>query len=76
MEFYTKKMYPLFVANHGNWDIYCDLDGRCAAIPTAAAKAGGCRASHYGDLNHVSMTMGKPAAAAGRAAITRAVGNE
>lgn len=55
---YNRDNFPIFVCNHGNWDIYADAAGYCAAIPTHRAAADGCRASHFGDHNYVKVTLG------------------
>jgi hypothetical protein len=56
---YTRKNFPEFVANHGNWDIYMNPETQhCAAIPTDKAAAEGCRATHFGDREYVKATLG------------------
>lgn len=55
---YSKGNYPYFVCHHGNWDIYSNDRGYCASIPTEAAAANGCRASHFGDAGYVKATLG------------------
>lgn len=55
---YNTTNFPIFICNHGNWDIYRNADGYCAAIPTQKAAANGCRASHFGDANYVRVTLG------------------
>ena len=60
---YNKAAFPHFVVNHGNWDIYSDERGYCAAIPTDEAAAKGCKASHFGDMNYVRVTLAKELAA-------------
>lgn len=55
---YNKNNFPIFVCNHGNWDIYRNADGYCAAIPTPAKEADGCKATHFGDANYVRVTLG------------------
>jgi len=54
---YTIENYPRFIANHGNWDIYANDNGHCAAIPTKNAAADGCRPSYFGNLNYVKVTL-------------------
>ena len=44
--FYNKQNFPNFVCQNGNWDIYCNQQGECAAL----SKAEGCRSTHFGDL--------------------------
>ncbi|MGF6440092.1 hypothetical protein [Paraburkholderia youngii] len=48
-DFYNTKSFPTLICNHGNWDIYTNARGWCAAIPTRAGSDGGCKASHFGD---------------------------
>lgn len=59
-EYYNRDVFPHFIANNGNWDYYARDDGYCAAIPTEAAARIGCKASHMGDLKHVSRVLGRP----------------
>lgn len=54
---YNKQNYPLFVMNHGSWDIYVNAKGACAAIPTEEAALEGCSASHFGDMAYVRATL-------------------
>lgn len=56
--FYNHDNFPRFVCNHGNWDIYANDKGHCAAIPTDKAAADGCLASHFGDAGYVRCTLG------------------
>ena len=44
--FYNKQNFPIFVCRYGNWDIYCNQQGECAAL----AKVEGCRSTHFVDL--------------------------
>ena len=55
---WNRENYPTFVCHHGNWDIYRNAAGHCAAIPTEEAAAAGCRASYFGDLAYVRVTLG------------------
>ena len=48
-EYYNTTNFPILVAHHGNWDIYRNDKGWCAAIPVVE----GCRASHFGDMNYL-----------------------
>jgi hypothetical protein len=57
---YNRTNYPVFVVNHGNWDIMDDGAGHCAAIPTDEARANGCKATHFGDRKYVRATLGVP----------------
>lgn len=57
-DYYTTINFPRFICHHGNWDIYANASGYCAAIPTAEAAANGCRATHFGDMNYVRATLG------------------
>lgn len=54
---YNKTNYPIFVANNGNWDIYRNRSGYCAAIPTDRGAAMGCIATHFGDAKYASMML-------------------
>lgn len=55
---YNTTNVPIFVCNHGNWNIYRNAKGYCAAIPTPAALANGCNATHFGDAKYVRATIG------------------
>lgn len=58
-EFYNHENFPEFVTNDGNWDICMNPETqRCAAIPTAKAVEGGCKATHFGDRKYVKITLG------------------
>jgi hypothetical protein len=61
---YNKAAFPKFVCAHGNWDIYANANGYCAAIPSVQGEAAGCSASHFGDMAYVKMTLAKELAAA------------
>lgn len=50
---YNTIHYPTLIAHHGNWDIYTNAKGFCAAIPTPEAKALGCKSSHFGDMTYL-----------------------
>ena len=56
-EYYNLRNFPIFVVNHGNWDIYANEAGYCAAIPTREMEARGCKASHFGDMDYVRVTL-------------------
>jgi hypothetical protein len=56
-DYYNTDNFPTFVCHHGNWDIYARADGYCAAIPTIAAAAKGCVATHFGDRDYVRVTL-------------------
>jgi hypothetical protein len=56
--YYNRKNFPRLITNHGNWDICANADGYCAAIPTDAALAIGCKATHFGDARYVRATLG------------------
>lgn len=62
-DLYNRANFPRFVVNHGNWDICADARGYCAAIPTAEAEAKGCKASHFGDMAYVRVTLARELAA-------------
>ena len=51
--YYHVFNFPKFVAKHGNWDIYCNHKGECAAI----AKVQGCKSTHFGDLRFVERAL-------------------
>jgi hypothetical protein len=50
---YTKENFPIFVAHHGNWDIYRDDKGNCAALPVVP----GCLSSHFGDMRYTRCVL-------------------
>jgi hypothetical protein len=54
---YNRDHFPIFVINHGNWDIMADERGYCAAIPTESAAGIGCKATHFGDMAYVRQTI-------------------
>ena len=54
---YNRDQFPHFIANHGNWNLYANDSGYCAAIPTPEAAANGCNATHFGDLAYVNATL-------------------
>ena len=54
---YTRRNFPHFVCQYGNWNIYADDIGRCAAIPTDEFAALGCRASTFGNLEYVRRAL-------------------
>lgn len=56
---YNRERFPLFVVNHGPWDIHANAAGYCAAIPTEEAAATGHLASHFGDLAYVRTSLGR-----------------
>ena len=56
-EYYNKTNFPHFVINNGNWDIYAKDTGHCAAIPTTKAENNGCKATHFGDMAYVRVTL-------------------
>lgn len=57
-DYYNRDAFPHYVCNHGNWDIYANGRGYCASIPTDEAAADGCKATHFGDLGYVLVTLG------------------
>lgn len=65
--YYNRTNFPRFVCRNGNWDIYANAAGYCAAIPTEAAAADGCKASHFGDAAYVRVTLGVVVAIASEA---------
>jgi hypothetical protein len=54
---YNTANYPTLICNHGNWDIYTNSRGQCAAIPTKQAASIGCRATQFGDRAYVKVTL-------------------
>ena len=53
-EYYNTTNFPILVAHHGNWDIYRNEKGQCAAIPIPDKDhAGGCHPSHFGDMDYL-----------------------
>jgi hypothetical protein len=56
-DYYNRENFPVFVVNHGNWDICANAAGYCAAIPTDRAAAIGCKATHFGDMAYVRATL-------------------
>lgn len=54
---YNTKNFPTFICHHGNWDIYTNSRGWCAAIPTTTAAGIGCKASQFGDRAYVKSTL-------------------
>lgn len=51
--YYNIANFPIFVAHHGNWDIYRNRRGYCAALPVVK----GCKASHFGDYEYTRCTL-------------------
>ena len=56
---YNTDKFPSFVAHHGNWDLYINDRGYCAAIPTAKGEKIGCIATHFGDFQYTRMALSK-----------------
>jgi hypothetical protein len=54
---YNTDNFPTFICNHGNWDIYTNARGKCAAIPSEDGAAMGCKASQFGDRVYVKQTL-------------------
>ena len=52
-DYYNTDNFPTLVAHHGNWSIYRNDKGDCAAIPTEESAGGGCKASHFGDMAYL-----------------------
>ena len=61
---YTRANFPTFVCAHGNWDIWANARGYCAAIPSVSGEAAGCRGSGFGDMDYVRATLPTELAAA------------
>lgn len=57
-DYYNRANFPLLIVNHGKWDIMANESGHCAAIPTPEAEADGCKATQYGTLDYVRVTLG------------------
>lgn len=57
-DYYNRDHFPRFIVNHGNWDICANESGYSAAIPTPQAEADGCKATHFGTLDYVRVTLG------------------
>lgn len=56
--YYNRASFPRLVVNHGKWDICANDTGHCAAIPTPQAEADGCKATAFGSLAYVAVTLG------------------
>ena len=56
---YNRLSYPIFVCHHGNWDIWANDKGRCAAIPSRSGEVAGCNATMFGDMQYVQNTLRK-----------------
>ncbi len=56
-DLYNTTNFPTFVFNHGNWDIFKNDQGKCACIPTISAAANGCKATHFGDMEYLKVTL-------------------
>ncbi len=54
---YNRARFPHFVCHNGNWDIYADESGYCAAIVADGAPAG-CLPSHFGNRAYVRQVLG------------------
>ena len=52
---YNRRDFPLFLLNHGNWDICANLSGYCAAV--ARSDRPGSRSSHFGDIGYTYCTI-------------------
>lgn len=73
---YNRTNYPHFVCHNGNWDIYANDLGFCAAIPTEKKSNDGCIATHFGDRHYASATLGNEAKEAIENIIARAAGGK
>lgn len=56
---YNREKFPVLVCHHGNWDIFRNEAGSCAAIPTETAEKNGCRASHFGGMSYVRQVLAR-----------------
>ena len=63
-DYYNKDNFPHFVCRHGNWDIYRNGRGACAAIPSTIGEERGCNATQFGDMQYVRVTLSKELAEA------------
>ena len=54
-DYYNHANFPHYVCDHGNWEIYRNDKGHCAAIAKPSKE--GCRSSHFGDMNYVRVTL-------------------
>lgn len=53
-DIYNVRTFPIFVAHHGNWDIYRTVETQhCAAI----AVVDGCKSTHFGDMRYTRATL-------------------
>jgi len=57
-DYYNRANFPRIIVNDGKWDICVNATGKCAAIPTEEAEAGGHLATHFGNLAYVRATLG------------------
>ncbi len=62
MNYYSVSNFPHFICAHGNWSIFANAKGKCAAIPTGRAARNGCKPSHFGTVEYVKATLGIDAA--------------
>lgn len=58
---FNRDNYPLFVCEHGHWDIWRNEAGECAAIPNVKGRLAGNEPSHFGTMDHVRKVCGKAA---------------
>jgi hypothetical protein len=53
-ELYNTERYPVFICNHGPWDIYKSATSdNLASIPTPEAAKSGHKPSHFGDMAYL-----------------------
>ena len=51
--FYNTKNFQIFLCHWGNWDIYSNHNGQCAAIAIVT----GCKSTHFGDLRFAERAL-------------------
>jgi hypothetical protein len=47
------------VCRHGNWNIWRNAQGSCAAIPSESGERAGCRPSQFGDMSYVRQVLAR-----------------
>lgn len=56
--YYNTENFPNYILTDSNWSIWANGAGYCASIPTPKMQRRGCRASTFGTIWHVQMTIG------------------
>jgi len=54
---YNTANFPIMVCRHGNWNIWRNAKGSCAAIPSEAGERAGCKPSQFGDMAYVRQVL-------------------